>query len=191
MIQLSAIVLAAGRGKRFKSRISKPLARINSKPIIIYCLQILNKHPFVSDITVVVNEENSKEIINRISQYRIDKVTRIVKGGLRRQDSVARALSAIDKKTDFILIHDGARPFINGSLISSVMKAATRCGAAIVGVPVKTTIKEVTKSPCLSLPVPACPAGRRQAGGRRATGRQNSNKTRTWSGRWAGGRHCC
>jgi len=143
MIRLSAIVLAAGRGMRFKSTISKPLARINSKPILIYCLEILNKHPAVSDIIVVANDKNSKEIIKKISQYRIGKVRKVVRGGARRQDSVACALSVIDRKTDFILIHDGARPFIKGGLISSVIKEAYRCGAAIVGVPVKATIKKL------------------------------------------------
>jgi len=146
MKHTSAIVLAAGRGLRFKSKIPKPLVKINSKPIVIYSLDILSKHSSVQDIIVVANDKNSKEIIRKVNQYRIQKIKRIVKGGRRRQDSVANALSFLSSNTDLVLIHDAARPFIDKNIVSRLIKESRSCGAAIAGVPVKATIKEVKRS---------------------------------------------
>lgn len=140
---VSAIVLAAGRSQRFKSKISKPLAEFNAKPVIIHCLDILAKHPYIQDIVLVVNRKNLKEITNKIRQYKIKKLKGLVLGGRRRQDSVMNGLKAIDKRSDLVLVHDGVRPFIDKATLSSVIKEAERAGAAIVGVPVKATIKKI------------------------------------------------
>jgi 2-C-methyl-D-erythritol 4-phosphate cytidylyltransferase len=143
---VTAIVLAAGRGERFGSQIPKPLIKINSKPIIIRCLEIFSSHPDIKDVILVVNYGNSKDIIKRLERYRIKKIKNVVLGGERRQDSVRNGLSAIDTRVDLVLIHDGARPFIDKETISRVIKEAKKSGAAIVGVPVKSTIKKVVKS---------------------------------------------
>lgn len=146
MKHVSSIVLAAGRSKRFQSKIPKPLARINSKPVIIYSLDTLSNHPLVRDIIVVTNDKNTKDIIRKIRQYRVKKVEQIVKGGRRRQDSVINALSVLNNNTDLVLIHDAARPFVAKNIISSLIKEAASFGAAIVGVPLKNTVKRVARS---------------------------------------------
>jgi 2-C-methyl-D-erythritol 4-phosphate cytidylyltransferase len=143
---ITAIILAAGKGLRLNSGVPKPLVKINSQPIIIYCLKIISRHPFIRDIVVVVNAEIRNKIIKAIKRHRIGKIIRVVAGGRRRQDSVYRGLGAIDKRTDLVLIHDGVRPFITGGIITSVIKKAKDTGAAIVGVPVKATIKKVQGS---------------------------------------------
>jgi len=166
---LSAIVLAAGRGLRFsrlnsatarggipariskmakpgKSKIPKTLVKIDSRPVIIYCLDILSKHPSIRDIIVVVNAGFLGEMVSKIRQYRIDKVRRVVRGGRRRQDSVYNALRVMDNRTDLVLIHDGVRPFIDKETVSSVIKEAQDSGAAVMGVPVKATVKQVRRS---------------------------------------------
>jgi 2-C-methyl-D-erythritol 4-phosphate cytidylyltransferase len=145
MKYVTAIVLAAGRGIRFKSKISKPLSKINSKPVIIYCLEALSRHPSIRDIIVVVNPLNKEKIINKIKQYKIGKIRKIVLGGKRRQDSVCRGLKAVDRRSELVLIHDGVRPFIDKETISSTIREAEKCGAAIAAVPVKATIKRVNK----------------------------------------------
>jgi len=144
MSYVSAIVLAAGRGERFQSKIPKLLASIAKKPIIIYSLEALSRHPSVKDIVVVVSPKNSRQITRLIKQYRIGKIVRVVKGGLRRQDSLGNGLKAINSRTDLVLVHDAARPFIDRELISSVISKANRKGAAVVGVPVKATIKKAS-----------------------------------------------
>ena len=140
---LTAIVLAAGKGRRLHSKVHKPLAKIKSLPIVIYSLKILNRHPEVCEIIIVVNANNVKDITKFISDYRIRKAKDIVFGGSRRQDSVRNALKSVDAKADLILIHDAARPFVDSGIITRVVKAARKSGAAIVGVPVKDTIKEI------------------------------------------------
>ncbi len=167
---LSAIVLAAGKGERFscnnisivrsgiptcvvkmiesgKPLDSKLLVKINRKPIIIYSLDILSRHPLVKEIVLVVNALNRKKIVEAVKKYRILKISRIVQGGVRRQDSVYNGLKEIDKKADLVLIHDAGRPFIDKKIVDSVVIAADKYGAAITGVPVKATIKKVTKTP--------------------------------------------
>ncbi|MCX5706265.1 MAG: 2-C-methyl-D-erythritol 4-phosphate cytidylyltransferase [Candidatus Omnitrophica bacterium] len=139
---LSVILLAAGSGKRLKTKVSKVVFKLNSRPLVYYSLCTLSRCPEVNEITVVANAQNIKSIASVIRKYQIKKVSGIVLGGKRRQDSVANGLKAIDPKTRLVLIHDGARPFIEKEIISSVIKEAEKRGAAIVGVPVKATIKE-------------------------------------------------
>jgi 2-C-methyl-D-erythritol 4-phosphate cytidylyltransferase len=151
---VTAIVLAAGRGLRLKSRITKPLIEIKHKPIIIYCLQVLSRHPYIRDIIVVANSKNFKNIARKTKQYKIAKIRNIVLGGKERQDSVCNGLQALDRGSDLVLIHDGVRPFIQPKIVSRVVCAAKRSGAAIVGVPVKATIKSVAR-------LPVCPFARK------------------------------
>jgi 2-C-methyl-D-erythritol 4-phosphate cytidylyltransferase len=143
MKYLTAIVLAAGKGLRFRSQIPKTLVKINSKPLIIYSLEALSRHPSVKEIIIVVNAGNKKDIVSKIKRYRIKKISRVVEGGKRRQDSVQSGLRAMDSRTDSVLIHDGVRPFIDKKILTQVVKAGQDYGAAIVGVPVKATIKAV------------------------------------------------
>jgi 2-C-methyl-D-erythritol 4-phosphate cytidylyltransferase len=139
---VSAILLAAGKGERLKSRIPKPLVRLNGKPIISYSLKVFAAHPEIKEIIVVVNKSNLGRIIKNIS---LKKIRRIVKGGLRRQDSVYNGLKAVDSRSDLVLIHDSARPFIDRKMVSRVIREARHYGAAIVGVPLVPTVKRVKR----------------------------------------------
>lgn len=143
---VTAIVVAAGKGLRLKSKTSKPLIKIGSQPIIIYSLNTLSKHPSIKNIIVVANRRNLLDIRSKIKEYRIGKIKDVVLGGEARKDSVAKGLEAMDNRTDLVLIHDGVRPFIDKGMVSSAIKAAKRYKAAIVGVPVKATIKEINSS---------------------------------------------
>lgn len=149
-MHITAIVLAAGKGLRFKARVSKPLVKINSRPAILYSLRALSRHPAISDIIVVVNPGNRKGVSEAIKRSRINKISKVVLGGRRRQDSVESGLKAAGDLTGLVLIHDATRPFIDARIISAVICEAKRTGAAIAGVPVSSTIKSVK--------VPRCPA---------------------------------
>ncbi len=145
---VSAIVLAAGKGSRFGSKISKPLARIKSREAIVYSFRALQKHARIRDIIVAVNAENRNAIEALIRRYKISKVRAVVYGGKERRDSVAHALEALHPQATIVLIHDSARPFIDRSVISAVIAATEKTGAAVVGVPVKATVKKI-KSSCV------------------------------------------
>jgi 2-C-methyl-D-erythritol 4-phosphate cytidylyltransferase len=91
----------------------------------------------------VVNSDNYKSIVSKIRRYDIAKIREVVLGGRERRDSVINGLGVIDNRTELVLIHDAARPFIDREILSSVIKEAKISQAAIVGVPVKATIKKV------------------------------------------------
>jgi len=142
-MQVTAIIVAAGKGRRFKSKTPKPLARIAGKPVIVYSLEALIRHPSIKEIIVVANPLNIKAIAVEIRQRRMKKITCVALGGRRRQDSVHNGLKFVDPRQGLVLVHDAARPFIDKKMISASIKAAANAGAAIVGVPVKATIKKV------------------------------------------------
>ncbi len=145
-MRVSAILLAAGLGKRFGKKTSKPLVHVRGIPLILFSLKQLNVHPQVKEIVVVVNPLNYRQVNSLIKKHRITKAKKIVLGGRLRQDSVVCGLAQIDSKSGFVLIHDSARPFIRQKEISSLLLKARETGAAILGVPVKATIKKAARS---------------------------------------------
>ncbi|MDP3041600.1 MAG: 2-C-methyl-D-erythritol 4-phosphate cytidylyltransferase [Candidatus Omnitrophota bacterium] len=138
---LSAIILAAGQGKRLGAAVLKPLVKIAKLPAIIYSLNTLDKHPQIDEIIVVVNAKNQQAIKRLIRKYSFKKIKRFVLGGRRRQDSVYNGLKMASGNSDWALIHDSARPFIDGETIAKVILAAKKTGSAIVAVKPKATIK--------------------------------------------------
>jgi len=140
---LCAIILAAGQGRRLKAARPKPLVRIGAKPAIIYSLSVLNKHPQIDEIVVVLNAGNYQQTIKAIKSCSFKKIKSFILGGRRRQDSVYCGLKVVSANTNWVLIHDSARPFIDHESITKVILAAKKTGAAILGVPVKATIKSI------------------------------------------------
>ena len=143
---LSAIIVAAGQGKRLKAAVPKPLIKIGKFPAIIYSLNTLDKHPEIDEIIVVVNSRNQQAIAQLISKYSFKKIKNLVLGGSRRQDSVYNGLKMVSGNSDWVLIHDSARPFIDKDTITKVILAAKKTGCAIVAVKPKATIKSSGKN---------------------------------------------
>jgi len=143
---LSAIIVAAGQGKRLKAALPKPLVKVGKLPAIIYSLNTLDKHPQVGEIIVVVNADNQRSIIRLIQGYTFKKIKSFILGGKLRQDSVYNGLKNINPQSDWVLIHDSARPFIDRQTISKVIRAAKITGCAIVAVKPKATIKYSQKN---------------------------------------------
>ncbi len=138
---ISAILLAAGKSKRFKTKTSKVLLNLGSKQVIVYSLGILNEHPKIKEIIVAANLQNIEELRGMIKKNKFHKAAKVVLGGKERKDSVAAGLKVINPQANFVLIHDAARPFITRGLVSLVINEAYESKAAILGVPVKATIK--------------------------------------------------
>ena len=137
---ISAIVLAGGRGKRMNYHKSKQFIEIKGKPVLVYTLEKFIYNKSIDEVILVLPEDEvdycKKEVLQKYSL----KVDRIVIGGKERQDSVFNALEAMEK-ADMVLIHDGARPFINEKIIEEGIKYANIYGAAAPGVTPKDTIK--------------------------------------------------
>lgn len=137
---VSAIILAGGKGKRMGSKISKQFLQLKGKPILYYTLKKFIDNSYIDKIVLVLSKDEieycTEEILNKYSL----KVDIIVEGGKERQDSVYNALKSI-KKTDIVLIHDGARPFVTDRIIEEGIEYAKHYGAAAPGVIPKDTIK--------------------------------------------------
>ena len=137
----TAIVLAAGQGKRMHSKVQKQFLEIGQKPIVYYSLHCFQESPRIQEIILVTSKEMipycEKEIVEK---YGFGKVTRIVEGGKERYDSVYAGLKAC-KDTDCVWIHDGARPFITVEMVERGYQAVVKTGACVLGMPSKDTVK--------------------------------------------------
>ena len=137
-----AIVLAAGAGKRMNSSVRKQYMELSGKPVIYYSLKAFEESS-VSEIVLVVGAgeiDYCRQDI--VEKYNLTKVKTIVEGGKERYHSVYEGLKTI-KNADYVLIHDGARPFVDMELIRRLTEMVEQCGACVVGMPVKDTIKVV------------------------------------------------
>lgn len=137
-----AIVLAAGQGRRMNSSTQKQFLLIKNKPVLYYSL--LEFERSLIDEIVLVTSSDSIEYCKAeiVDKYGFDKVKTIVAGGKERYHSVMNGITAVEA-CDYLLIHDGARPFINQEIISRTVESVEKYQACVVGMPVKDTIKIV------------------------------------------------
>ncbi|MBQ4529735.1 MAG: 2-C-methyl-D-erythritol 4-phosphate cytidylyltransferase [Lachnospiraceae bacterium] len=136
----SAIVLAAGVGKRMQSDVPKQYMLLEEKPLLYYALKTFQES-FVEEIILVTGRSEveycKKEIVEK---YRLNKVKKIVPGGKERYHSVYEGLKAI-RDCEYVYIHDGARPFVDNEMLERAYKAVEETGACVIGVKAKDTIK--------------------------------------------------
>lgn len=139
-MKLFCIVPAAGRGRRLGSAEDKVFVRLKGKPMLLHTLEALAGSTSIDKIIVVVSGRRLNECKSLIKHCRLKKVCEVVRGGNERFNSVKNGLLKAGK-ADFILVHDGARPFITKDLLNKVVTAARTFGAAICATRVKQTIK--------------------------------------------------
>ncbi len=137
-----AIVLAAGKGSRMKSKIQKQYMELKGYPVLYYSLKAFEES-VVDDIVLVTGEDElsycEEEIVKR---YHLTKVKKIIAGGTERYLSVLNAILAI-KEDNYqrVLIHDGARPLISQEIINRCIEGIDEYKACVAAMPVKDTIK--------------------------------------------------
>lgn len=138
MTGASAIIVAAGAGKRFGQM--KQFAYLRAKPVLEWTLERFQSHPEIGSIVLVLPDEQD------LKHYRMRyaKIVDLVRGGEKRQDSVWQGFRLLaGAAPEVVLVHDGARPLVTAGLISRVIVAARAGGAAVPVLPVEDTIKEV------------------------------------------------
>lgn len=155
MGQCTAIVLAAGAGKRMQSNVAKQYMLLNEKPVIWYALHAFEESSIINKVILVVGAGEipygQKEIVEK---YGFTKVKAVIEGGSERYLSVWEGLKQISslevqdvidaeggKLRDYVFIHDGARPFVTEEIIKDTYEAAKMHSACVAGMPVKDTIK--------------------------------------------------
>jgi 2-C-methyl-D-erythritol 4-phosphate cytidylyltransferase/2-C-methyl-D-erythritol 4-phosphate cytidylyltransferase/2-C-methyl-D-erythritol 2,4-cyclodiphosphate synthase len=136
-----AVIVAAGRGTRMRSVVSKQFLPLGGKPVWVHGAAVMDRMEETAEIVVVVPRDEVERIRREAAEYGLRKVTAVVPGGRDRQESVRAGISALSGRAEWVMVHDAARPFVSAELIRRVQTAARECGAAVPGVPVKDTVK--------------------------------------------------
>lgn len=139
-MKTTAIVLAAGSGKRMGTDVKKQFLLLKDKPILYYSLKVFEES-FIDEVILVLSAEDMDFVRdNIIKKYGFLKVKSIVEGGKERYNSVLNALNAC-KECDYVFIHDGARPFVDNDMLLRARDAVMQFDACVVGVKSKDTVK--------------------------------------------------
>ena len=139
--KITAIVLAAGQGKRMHSKVQKQFLEIQDHPVLYYSLRCFQDSRLIDDIILVTGNDMISYCKNEIvDHYSFTKVSNVIAGGKERYDSVYQGLLACTD-TDYVFIHDGARPFITEEILERGLAGVRETGACVVGMPSKDTVK--------------------------------------------------
>ena len=136
-----AIVAGAGFGKRLGLKVKKPFIILEGKPLIMYCVHVLDTSPLIDGIIVALERSCVSRFKRLVKKYGLKKVKDIVIGGRTRFESVCNCLERVNDSYDVVLIHDAARPFINHTLVQKSIAAAKQYGGCVVAVPENDTVK--------------------------------------------------
>ena len=138
---VSVIVAAAGMSNRMGSKINKQFINIDNQPILVHTLNKFEDSPYIDEIILIAKEEEveycRKEIVKKYGFKKIKKIRK------ERQDSIYNGILALHERSDIVLTHDGARPFVRQENIEDGIKGVIEHDACVIGVPVKDTIKVV------------------------------------------------
>lgn len=140
----SAILVAAGRGRRMNNPTPKAYIPLAGLPILRRTLAVFDRHPDISRIVIVAAPADVARCRDDIAAgARRAKAVEVISGGAERQDSVCQGLAAVAGGDDIVLIHDGVRPLVTPELISACIAGAKRYGACVPGVAEIDTLKRV------------------------------------------------
>lgn len=140
-LRCTAIIMAAGKGKRMQTAVSKQFLPVCGKEILAWTVDVFEKSPLVDTILLMASADGKEDVQHLWDSYGWKKVAAVLEGGKERQNSVANGLAAVGEETDIVLIHDGVRPFVTEEMIADSIVAAQAYGGAVIGVPAKDTIK--------------------------------------------------
>ena len=121
----------------------KVLLPINGIPALIYSLETFNKSKHIDEIVLVCPKGQAEKYNNNLKNYKLNKITKVIEGGLERINSVYNGLCVIEDSCNYVLIHDGARPMLTDTYIDIVLQKCREKGSAIAAKPVVNTIKKV------------------------------------------------
>jgi 2-C-methyl-D-erythritol 4-phosphate cytidylyltransferase len=148
-MKAEAVIVSAGKGIRFMEGKSvrpdhgkKQFHFLGGKPILAHTLDKFETCPMIRSVRLVVGQEDMDYCLKEIvEKYRFQKVSKIVPGGKRRQESVKNGIDALPEDADIVAIHDGVRPLVTQTMIEDSIRSAVRYGAVVFALPVKDTIK--------------------------------------------------
>lgn len=145
----TAVVLAAGQGRRMGGTVRKQYMDLGGRPVLYYALQAFECSPLIDSVVLVAGDQEQISYCRRelLERYQLRKVELVTTGGRERYDSVFRALRCIREKgtrearEGYVLIHDGARPFVTEEILERCLEAVEKYEACAAGMPAKETVK--------------------------------------------------
>src|SRR6266550_7246961 len=139
-----AIIVAAGQGTRMGGERAKQFLELAGIPIIIRTLKAFEQCDVIQEIIVVLAAQESAGFLALAGKYSLQKLSKVVPGGITRCESVLHGLHAVRAATaEVVAVHDGVRPFVTPDEISRTVNAATEHEAAVLVAPATDTLKEV------------------------------------------------
>lgn len=150
---VAVVIVAAGAGRRMGAEGNKVLLPVNGKTVLSHSLELFAKLDEIGEI-VVVTREVDRQVVEELVTRAVpgDKCTKVVLGGKERQESVYFGLKALAPQTEWVIIHDGARPYISADVVRTGLAAVKEQLAVGVAVPVKDTIKRVQDGMIIETP---------------------------------------
>jgi 2-C-methyl-D-erythritol 4-phosphate cytidylyltransferase len=141
-----ALIPAAGSGSRMGTTQRKPYLTLEGKPILVHTLTVFEQCSLIKEVLLIVSSSDLEYSGTSIVEtYKLTKVNKIVVGGAKRQDSVWEGLKALEGQYGLVMVHDGVRPFVSQGIVENAIHETAYYGATVAAVPVKDTIKIVSK----------------------------------------------
>jgi 2-C-methyl-D-erythritol 4-phosphate cytidylyltransferase len=133
-----AIILAGGVGSRVGANVPKQFIEVLGKPVLVYTLEIYQRHPEIDAIEVVCHANYIDYLHSLVDKYHLSKVNWVVNGGETFQESCLNGINYLQNKVDYddqILIHYGAAPFASSKILSDAIEVGKSKGNAVCGIP--------------------------------------------------------
>lgn len=153
-IYISAIIAAAGKGTRMNTEVSKQFIKLNGIPVLAKTLRVFESADKIDEIIIVTGREDISYVSKLVKEYGITKLSAIVEGGATRQESVYNGL--LKARGNIVLIHDGARPFVEAEKINSLTDVLKEYDGAALGIPVTDTLKVTDENGAIKGTVDRC-----------------------------------
>jgi len=153
-LSAAVIIPAAGIGRRFRESLPhrrsrrerrKPFLTLRGRPLLAWSLLACEATPIVSEVVLAVHRDDRARALALVKRYRCRKVRAVVPGGATRAESVYRGLQAVSAHIPIVAVHDAARPLVTPALVTRVVRAAARTGAALAAAPMVPTTKLVDR----------------------------------------------
>ena len=130
----TAVIVAAGKGKRMGTEISKQFLPLCGKEILAHTVEKFEKAACIRDIILVTGGDALQDVRQMVQEYGWKKIISVTEGGKERQDSVFLGLQQVPQDTEIVLIHDGVRPFVTEEILERSIAAAKETGGCVAGV---------------------------------------------------------
>ncbi len=145
-MKVTAIIAAAGIGKRFGATTPKQFVELAGKPILFWSIKAIASCPLIDDIVIAGPPQALSEVEKIANPFKKKLPIKVIEGGALRQESVELAVNACKTDTKWVAVHDAARPLVSPSEVEQVCLMAREIGAAILALPIYDTIKEVDEN---------------------------------------------